>query len=144
MDEFITHSEEETEELGRALANRLQPGDVVGLYGDLGAGKTCLVRGVAQGLGAHNPVASPTFTLVNEYAGRCPLFHFDLYRLNHAVELEDLGVEDYLYDQGICLLEWAEKAGSLLPAKHWKIIFHFLDEQSRRLQVIPPEEVGLK
>jgi len=138
--EWVTQSAEETEALGQALAGQLHAGDVVGLYGDLGAGKTCFVRGVASAFQVRGPVTSPTFTLVNEYSGRIPLFHFDLYRLNHALELEDLGVDDYLYAEGISLLEWAEKGERLLPRTHWRVLFQIVDDRTRRIRISPPSQ----
>ena len=110
---LLTHSPEETEQIGMQLGNRLRPGDVVAFYGGLGAGKTAFTRGVARGLGIAGPVASPTYTLVNEYlSGRLPLFHFDLYRLSSEDELFDIGWEDYLDREGVCCVEWSEHAES--------------------------------
>lgn len=107
-----THSERETELLGEKLAKTLRPGQVLALEGDLGAGKTAFVRGLAAGLGYPGRVSSPTFTIVNEYeGGRLPLFHFDLYRLHSFGELEDLGWEDYLDRGGVCAVEWSSVAG---------------------------------
>lgn len=107
--ELTTYSPEETERLGAALAKCLQPGDVIAYYGDLGAGKTAFTRGVAAGLGVTDRVTSPTYTIVNEYlSGRIPLFHFDMYRLESADELFDIGWEDYLGRGGVCAVEWSE------------------------------------
>ena len=107
--ERYSSSVEETEALGRALAQRLAPGAVVAFTGDLGAGKTAFVRGMAQGLGIAQRVTSPTFTIVNEYeGGRLPLFHFDMYRLGSADELFHIGWEDYLRRGGVCAVEWSE------------------------------------
>jgi tRNA threonylcarbamoyladenosine biosynthesis protein TsaE len=110
---YTTRSEPETAALGRALASTLSAGDVLLLYGDLGAGKTAFVRGLAEGLGvSRDDVSSPTFTLVQEYrGGRLPLFHVDLYRLNDPREVDDLGLDE-IADEGILAVEWAEK----LPA----------------------------
>lgn len=135
----ITRSAEETEAVGRAWAASLGPGQVVGLYGDLGAGKTCWVRGLAAGLGATQTVSSPTFTLLHEYPARIPLFHFDCYRLNHSLELEDIGFFDYCSGRGICVLEWAEKVEALLPADAWRVRFEIVDEHTRRITLIPPK-----
>jgi len=140
--EMITHGAEETEQAGERLARNLGPGDVVALSGDLGAGKTCLVRGLARGLGCRPAVASPTFTLLHEYPGRIPLYHFDLYRLKTPAELEDLGCDEYFYGDGVCVLEWAEKSGSLLPARHWEVRFEILDDSTRRLRIEPPRQKG--
>ena len=110
--EHVTNSPEETEALGEMLAGRLEPGTVIAFTGDLGAGKTAFVRGLARGLGIAERVTSPTFTIVNEYeGGRLPLFHFDMYRLGSADELFDIGWEDYLARGGVCAVEWSEHAG---------------------------------
>ena len=107
--ERYSASEQDTEALGRALVQRLQPGAVVAFTGDLGAGKTAFVRGMAQGLGIPQRVTSPTFTIVNEYeGGRLPLFHFDMYRLRDADDLFDIGWEDFLRRGGIYAVEWSE------------------------------------
>lgn len=108
---MISNSVEETERLGADLAARLPAGSIVAFTGDLGAGKTAFVRGMAQGLGVTERVTSPTFTIVNEYEGEgLPLFHFDLYRLEDAEELFDIGWEDYLSRGGVCAVEWSERA----------------------------------
>lgn len=102
-------NEQETEAIGQALVGRLAPGTVIAFTGDLGAGKTAFVRGMARGLGISQRVTSPTFTIVNEYeGGRLPLFHFDMYRLSGADDLFDIGWEDFLRRGGICAVEWSE------------------------------------
>ena len=107
--ERYSASEQETEAIGREMAQQLAPGAVVAFTGDLGAGKTAFVRGMAQGLGISQRVTSPTFTIVNEYeGGTLPLFHFDMYRLGSADELYDIGWEDYLARGGVCAVEWSE------------------------------------
>lgn len=109
--QIISNSVEETERMGAQLAEKLPSGCVVAFTGDLGAGKTAFVRGMAHGLGITERVTSPTFTIVNEYeGGNRPLFHFDLYRLGDADELFDIGWEDYLARGGICAVEWSERA----------------------------------
>ena len=113
--EHVTNSPEETEALGEMLAGRLEPGTVIAFTGDLGAGKTAFVRGLARGLGITERVTSPTFTIVNEYeGGRLPLFHFDMYRLGSADELFDIGWEDYLARGGVCAVEWSENVADAL------------------------------
>ena len=113
--EHVTNSPEETEALGEMLAGRLEPGTVIAFTGDLGAGKTAFVRGLARGLGIAERVTSPTFTIVNEYeGGRLPLFHFDMYRLGSADELFDIGWEDYLARGGVCAVEWSENVSDAL------------------------------
>lgn len=108
MAEFISKSEQDTEELGRRFAEKLPGGTVVAMYGDLGAGKTAFVRGMARGMGLDCRVSSPTFTIVNEYLGKRELIHFDMYRLSGADELFDIGWEDYLARGAVCVVEWSE------------------------------------
>ena len=111
----ITKSPEQTELLGKKLAELLRPGDVIAYYGDLGAGKTAFTRGLAAGLGIREAVTSPTYTIVNEYlCGRMPLFHFDMYRLSSSEELFDIGWEDYLARGGVCAVEWSENVADAL------------------------------
>ena len=111
----ITKSPEQTELLGKKLAELLRPGDVIAYYGDLGAGKTAFTRGLAAGLGIREAVTSPTYTIVNEYlSGRMPLFHFDMYRLSSSEELFDIGWEDYLARGGVCAVEWSENVADAL------------------------------
>ncbi|NJE74069.1 tRNA (adenosine(37)-N6)-threonylcarbamoyltransferase complex ATPase subunit type 1 TsaE [Pseudoflavonifractor sp. SW1122] len=113
--QYITHSPDETRALGRTLAQALQGGAVVAFTGDLGAGKTAFVSGMAEGLGIEERVTSPTFTIVNEYeGGRLPLFHFDMYRLGSADELFHIGWEDYLARNGVCAVEWSENVDEAL------------------------------
>ena len=114
--ECISHSEAETEALGRQLAGKLSPGSVVAYEGGLGMGKTAFTRGLAQGLGFTGRVTSPTFTIVNEYEAPVPLFHFDLYRLSGPEDLFDIGWEDYLHRGGICAVEWSERVSAALPS----------------------------
>lgn len=112
---FLTETPEQTEAVGRALAQRLRAGDVVACFGGLGVGKTALTRGIAAGLGTSEPVTSPTYTIVNEYlSGRMPLFHFDMYRLSSGDELFDIGWEDYLTRGGVCVVEWSENVADAL------------------------------
>lgn len=113
--EWITHSPAETEALGARLAEALDAGRVVAFTGDLGAGKTAFVSGMARALGVEERVTSPTFTIVNEYEGRLPLFHFDMYRLGDEDELFDIGWEDYLNRGGVCAVEWSERIAGALP-----------------------------
>ena len=114
--QFITNSPEETELLGRRLAQTLQGGEIIAYLGELGAGKTAFTRGLAQGLGISMRVTSPTYTIVNEYTGgRLPLFHFDMYRLGSSEELFDIGWEDYLGRGGVCAVEWSERVEDALP-----------------------------
>lgn len=112
---FETHSPEETEQIGQALAQKVTPGTVIAYLGDLGAGKTAFTRGLARGLGCTEQVTSPTYTIVNEYiSGKMPLFHFDMYRLSSADDLFDIGWEDYLERGGVCAVEWSENVAEAL------------------------------
>ncbi len=112
---FLSNSPADTEAFGERLAKRLRPGDVVAYTGALGMGKTALTRGLARGLGCRGRVTSPTFTIVNEYDGDVPLFHFDLYRLGSSDELYDIGWDDYLDRGGVCAVEWSERVADALP-----------------------------
>lgn len=112
---YLSHSEEETEQLGERLGQALSPGAVVAYTGGLGMGKTAFTRGLARGLGCTERVTSPTFTLVNEYPGRIPLFHFDVYRLSGSDTLYDIGWDDYLDRGGVCAVEWSENIADALP-----------------------------
>ena len=113
--QITTHSADETQALGKKLAESLRPGDVIAYFGDLGAGKTAFTRGIAEGLGVLEQVTSPTYTIVNEYlSGRLPLFHFDMYRLGSSDELFDIGWEDYLARGGVCAVEWSENVEDAL------------------------------
>ena len=135
--QITTHSADETQALGQRLAKRLLPGDVIAYFGDLGAGKTALTRGIAQGLGVTDLVASPTYTIVNEYlTGRIPLFHFDMYRLGSSDELFDIGWEDYLARGGVCAVEWSENVeDALRDAIHITIEKDPLEPDTRRITI---------
>ena len=113
--QFLSHSTEETEHFGEMLAGKLRPGDVLAYTGSLGMGKTAFTRGLARGLGCRGRVTSPTFTIVNEYEGKTPLFHFDMYRLGSSEELFDIGWDDYLARGGVCAVEWSERVSDELP-----------------------------
>lgn len=112
--EFITRNEAETEALGQRLGVALKPGTVIAYYGDLGAGKTAFTRGIARGMEITDRVTSPTYTIVNEYSGRLPLFHFDMYRLDSSDDLFDIGWEDYISRGGVCCVEWSERVEDVL------------------------------
>ena len=135
--EYLSHSTAETEAFGEALAVRLKPGDVVAYSGGLGMGKTAFTRGLARGLGCIGRVTSPTFTIVNEYDGRVPLFHFDMYRLGGEDELFDIGWEEYLDRGGVCAVEWSERVSGALPEGTVKITLERCgeDEEQRRIVV---------
>ena len=118
---IVTESPEETISLGERIATSLRKGDVVSLIGELGSGKTTLIQGICKGLGVKGYVTSPTFVLVNIYQGRVPVYHLDLFRLRGLQELEGIGYEDYLYGEGIALIEWGEKMRELLPPTYIEI-----------------------
>ena len=133
MEVFKTASVKSTLSLGRKLAARLDVGDCVALVGQLGAGKTALIRGIAIGLGLEDQrlVASPTFVLVHEYPANVPVFHLDLYRLSApGEELVDLGIDEML-SEGVVLIEWADRAGEALPSPHWRIDIELTGATSR-------------
>ena len=113
--QFVSHSTQETEQFGEEVAKSLRGGDVLAFTGSLGMGKTAFTRGLARGLGCRGRVTSPTFTIVNEYEGRTPLFHFDMYRLGSSDELFDIGWDDYLARGGVCAVEWSERVSDALP-----------------------------
>lgn len=117
-----TRSPEETFELGKKIGEAAKPGQVYTLNGDLGVGKTVFTQGVAAGLGITEPVSSPTFTIVQVYEeGRLPFYHFDVYRIGDIEEMEEIGYDDYFFGEGICLIEWAELIGDILPEKRIEI-----------------------
>lgn len=131
----ISASEERTRALGKALAAQLQPGDVVALYGTLGAGKTQFAKGICEYFGiAPEHVSSPTFTLVNEYIGTAgPIYHFDAYRIEQVSEFFEMGYEDYFYSDGICLVEWPDRVEALLPDEVIRLRFTHLGENRREI-----------
>lgn len=118
---FKTSSPEETVRVGKVLGALLEPGDLLCLSGDLGAGKTTFARGVALGLGIKGRVTSPTFILINEYPGKIPMYHMDVYRLDGPAGMDDLGYEEYFYGNGVTLVEWAEKVEKILPGERMDI-----------------------
>ena len=130
-----TNCEEETEALGERLAKCLHAGAVVALYGDLGAGKTAFVRGMARGLELREQVSSPTFTIVNEYPGRPALFHFDMYRLKNADELYAIGWDDYLARDGIIVTEWSENVEEALPPDAVRVTIDRTGDTDRRIRI---------
>ena len=133
--EYITNSPAETEKIGAALGKIIPPGTVIAYRGDLGAGKTAFTRGLARGLGSSEMVTSPTYTIVNEYlGGRCPLFHFDMYRLASSDDLWDIGWEDYLDRNGICAVEWSENVEDAMEDAV-VITIEKLGEDSRQITI---------
>ena len=132
----VTNSAAETKALGEKLASRLKAGDVVVLEGELGAGKSELARGIARGLGVTETVTSPSFTILNVYeSGRCPLYHFDWYRLESEEELYELGMDEYLGGDGIAVIEWAERCPEAVPENVLRIRLEATGGESRRITV---------
>ncbi len=129
----------ETERIGALIGALLMPGDFVALRGELGAGKTRIARGVATGLGVDPdiPVTSPTYTLLNIYRGRVPLYHFDLYRLSGDADVVDLGFADYFHGDGVSLVEWPERLHDELPGERLEVVFSYLGETQRLIEVKP-------
>lgn len=119
--EYISNSVDETKKIAAELAKKLSAGDVLCMYGDLGAGKTAFVQGLAAGLGITEPITSPTFTIVNEYYGSLPLYHFDVYRISDSDEMYEVGYEEYIYGDGVSVIEWAELIDDILPKKRYNV-----------------------
>lgn len=145
MLDFISHSPAQTVRIGQRLGEQLQSGDLVLLLGDFGVGKTQLVRGVAQGLGATDLVTSPSFVLMNEYQaspehGRMRIYHVDLYRIEDPAEVTSIGLEEIWGGTGICLIEWADRARDWLPQEHLAIQMQHLSETKRILRFVPEGE----
>jgi tRNA threonylcarbamoyladenosine biosynthesis protein TsaE len=134
--DLISHSEAQTRRFGARLGEFLQGGDVICLAGELGAGKTCLAQGIGRGLGIEGPITSPSFTLINEYRqerARLPFYHADLYRLGEAKEALTLGLDEYFYGEGVCVVEWADRAPEALPAEHLWIELRYIAQAKRGL-----------
>lgn len=131
--EIITSSNLETERAGERLAPLLRAGDVIAFYGDLGAGKTTFVKGLAKGMGASQLVSSPTFVIMHIYEGRLPVYHFDAYRLQGADELINIGAEEYIGTDGVACIEWSEKVESLLPVDCLRLELSYCGSEERKL-----------
>lgn len=133
-----TQNTSETIRIGKNIGSRLLPGDVVALVGELGAGKTQFIKGLAAGVGVGKPtyISSPSFTLINEYAGRAPFYHIDLFRLKGENEAGELGLEEYFQGGGITAIEWADKIPSLLPKEILWIHIHYTGKNSRSLEIL--------
>jgi len=132
---IITYNEEDTIREGEKFGRTLGSGAVVALYGGLGAGKTVITRGLAAGLGLNINISSPTFTIVNEYPGEVPLFHFDMYRLESEKELFDIGWDDYLDRGGVCVVEWSEKVPGAFPPDTVTVKLENLGGDKRRIEI---------
>ena len=141
--EFVklaSHSPEQTQRLGSYLGQLARKADVFLLVGELGTGKTCLVQGIARGLGVKEPALSPSFVLLREYHGRLPLYHVDLYRLDYTGEIADLGLEEYFGGDGVCVIEWAEKAPHIIPKGNLLITMHYApSSQTERSICLKPQ-----
>jgi tRNA threonylcarbamoyladenosine biosynthesis protein TsaE len=137
---LITHSPEETRELGRSIGKLAMPGDIYLLVGQLGAGKTCLTQGIAWGLGIQEYTLSPSFVIMRELYGRLPLYHMDFYRLDNIAEIADLGLDDYLYGHGVCVIEWAEKGLAVLPDDHLLVKIKYISDTERSFEIEPRGE----
>ncbi len=135
MEVFVSKSEGETIERGREFAKQLQPGSLVALYGDLGAGKTQFVKGVCQAFEVEEIVNSPTFTIVNEYHGTLPVFHIDLYRMKNVDEILGIGFDEYLESGGVCLVEWAEKLNGIIPDRRYDVEMSVVDDSTREIKI---------
>lgn len=129
---YYSNSLEETQKFASEFAMKLKPGDVICMYGDLGAGKTAFVQGLAKGLLVTDYVNSPTFTIVNEYQGNIPLYHFDVYRISDSFEMYDIGFDEYLDGEGVCVIEWAELIEDILPQNYYKITITKEDDANKR------------
>ena len=135
--EIISHSPEQTQKFGVRIGEIALPGDTFLLVGGLGAGKTCLTQGIAWGLNIEEYAVSPSFVVIRELHGRLPLYHIDFYRLDHLQEIAQLGLDDYLYGNGVCVVEWAEKGLSLLPVEHLLIELSYVSDTERSFKLKP-------
>lgn len=136
---YISKSREQTIKLAKNFSQQLKPGSCIGLIGELGSGKTVFVKGLAKGLGIKENVTSPTFTLLQIYTGKIPLYHFDLYRLNSINELQDIGYEEYLHNNTIAVIEWAEKFIDLFPKNGYLIYFKYINKSQREIKITQSE-----
>jgi len=130
-----SHSPEQTRRLGKRLGELSQAGDVFLLTGNLGSGKTCLTQGIARGLGVKEYAFSPSFVIVREYHGRLLLYHIDFYRLDRIEEIADLGLDEYLYGRGVCVVEWADKGTALMPDEHLLINLSYISDTERSISL---------
>jgi tRNA threonylcarbamoyladenosine biosynthesis protein TsaE len=134
---LTSYSPEQTQQLGIKIGELALPGDIFLLVGNLGTGKTCLTQGIAWGLDIKEYTLSPSFVIVRELHGRLSLYHIDLYRLDHIEEIVDLGLDDYLYDNSVCVVEWAERGLGALPTEHLMIQISYLSDTERSFQLKP-------
>lgn len=139
---YISNSAEETEEIAEGFAKKLKAGDVICMYGDLGVGKTAFTKGLAKGLGISVPITSPTFTIVNEYIGTLPLYHFDVYRIACSDEMYEIGYEEYVYGDGVSVIEWPQLIEDILPDCRYDIEISKDYDKGDNYRVIEIKEVG--
>ena len=132
MDDFLSHSVEQTEEFAEEFSKNLNGNEIIAMYGELGAGKTAFARGLARGLGVEDAVSSPTFAIVNEYQGVYPIYHFDMYRIESWNDLDSIGFFDYI-DNGVIIIEWSENIEGALPDDIIKIIIKKTSDENERI-----------
>lgn len=145
MEKYISNSEAETREIGREFAKRLKKGAIAALVGDLGCGKTAFVKGVVSHFGDDYDVTSPTFTIVNEYDGSMPVYHFDVYRLENPSPEQCDWMDDYFFGDGVCLVEWADNIKSVLPRETIRVEFSKVDDEGenvRKIVIYPNSDLG--
>lgn len=131
---LLINNEGDIKALGVEIAKGLKPGDIISLTGNLGTGKTTLSKAIAEGLGITEMITSPTFTIVQEYeSGRLPLYHFDVYRINHVEEMYELGYEEYFFGQGVCIIEWADLIEEIIPEDSIKIRLEYGEKEDQRI-----------
>lgn len=140
---YISESPEETKRIAMEIAENLEPGDVLCMYGDLGAGKTAFVQGLSKGLGIEGHITSPTFTIVNEYCGKLPLYHFDVYRIADPDEMYEIGYDEYVYGDGICVIEWPQLIDEILPRRRYNITITKDYDKHECYRVINIEGIGI-
>ena len=131
----MTHSAKQTQRFGASIGNLAEPGDIYLLIGELGAGKTCLTQGIAYGLDIQEYTLSPSFVIMRELHGRLSLYHMDFYRLDNVAEISDLGLDDYLFGKGVCVIEWANKGLTVLPEDHLLINIDYLADNERSFTI---------
>jgi tRNA threonylcarbamoyladenosine biosynthesis protein TsaE len=137
---LVTHNAVQSQKFGTAIGKLAEPGDIYLLIGDLGAGKTCLTQGIAYGLDIHEYTLSPSFVIMRELHGRLPLYHMDFYRLDNVAEISDLGLDDYLFGEGVCVIEWANKGLTVLPEDHLLIGIDYISDTERSFVIEPRGE----
>lgn len=139
---YISNSYEDTQKIAAEFANTLKEGDVICMYGDLGVGKTAFAKGLAKGLGINEPITSPTFTILNVYNGSLPLYHFDVYRIADSDEMYEIGYEEYVYGDGVSVIEWPGLINDILPDKRYDIEIAKDYDKGENYRTIDIKEVG--